>query len=108
SIVVVEVPPKYALPVTERSEEDALVNCCNPVQELACPRLSDAITEPVVGEIVSVPSELETALTVPPPPVPHAEPVPETMPELSICKHCVEAPPAALTIKLVVLAVPVT
>ncbi len=38
------------------------------VQTLALARLSDAVTEPVVGEMVSVPSMLATALTEDPPP----------------------------------------
>ena len=43
-------------------------NVCTAVHVFACPRLSDATTLPVVGETVSVPSELVTELTLPPPP----------------------------------------
>ena len=52
---------------------------CPPVQVLALARLRDAMTFPVVGEIVRVPSELET------------EPTPVVRQEPFIAKHPVVA-----------------
>ena len=49
--------------------------------------MRDATTAPVVGDMVSVPSEFETALTAPPLPDPHAEPVPERLPLVSTWRH---------------------
>ena len=44
---------------------EARANCCNPDQLLALPRLSEATTKPVLGEMVKVESELETEVTAP-------------------------------------------
>src|SRR3989338_4431793 len=52
---------------------------CPPVQVLAFPRLREAITAPVVGEMVRVPSELET------------EPTPVVRQDPLIAKHPVVA-----------------
>jgi len=61
-------------------------NVCVAVHVFACPRLSEATTLPVVGEMVSVLSEFETELTAPDP-EPHAAPVVLTAPVLEICKQ---------------------
>ena len=61
---------------------------CPPVQVFAFARLSDTTTLPVVGEIMSVPSEFVTELTEPLPD-PQGKPAPETTPVEEICRHCV-------------------
>ena len=63
----VAVAPKYAL-YADAIVDDAFVNCCRPVQVFAFAKLREAITSPVVGEIVRVLSEFETDETAPPPP----------------------------------------
>ena len=59
-------PPTWRL--AEKVEEALEINpelkVCKAVQVLALPRFSEATTAPVVGLIVSVPSELVTDLTV--------------------------------------------
>jgi hypothetical protein len=107
AIVVVAVPPKYAR-VAESWVVDALpTNCCSDVNVFACERLSDATTAPVVGEMVRVPSEFETALTVPAP-EPQAEPVIESLPVESACTQLVPVEPKFETTRSVVDAVPLT
>jgi hypothetical protein len=59
---------------------------CNAVQVFAWPRAMDATTEPLVGEIVNVPSLFATELTAPLP-VPHAAPVLLIAPVVPICKQ---------------------
>ena len=61
-------PEKYTLvEVASKLEVVAVVKFCLPVHQLACVRASEATTAPVLGEMVKVPSELETEETVPPP-----------------------------------------
>jgi hypothetical protein len=66
----VAVPPKEAR-YAESCVDDARVNCWSAVQVFAFPVLSEAITAPVVGEMVRVPSRLVTDVT---PPCPRQEP----------------------------------
>jgi len=61
----VGVPEKFAAP--EMVVGVIVPNVCVPVQVLAWPRAKEATTAPVVGLMVSVPSEFETELTAPPP-----------------------------------------
>jgi len=42
---------------------EAFANCCNALQVLAFERFSEATTSPVVGEMVSEPSEFATEVT---------------------------------------------
>ena len=53
---------------------------------LACAGFRDATTDPVVGEMVKLPSEFVTLLTAPDP-VPQAAPVFDRAPEELICKQ---------------------
>src|SRR5215469_12660629 len=72
------VPADKPLNVTVPDAVNALVvtvpvavsdpNVCSALHVLACARLSEATTLPVVGLIVSVPLELLTLRTLPPPP----------------------------------------
>jgi hypothetical protein len=78
---------------------------CNALKVFACARLSDATTAPLVGEIVSVPSELDTVATLLPPPLPHADPVEERVPFASACTQVVAPVPSDETTRLVVEAV---
>lgn len=59
--------------VEKKFVDDEFPNICPPVHVFACPRASEATTEPVVGEMVSVPSEFETDDTAPPPEIPSDE-----------------------------------
>jgi hypothetical protein len=59
----------------------AVPNVCFPDHVLALVRLSDATTEPVVGDTVSVLSEFDTDDTAPPP-EPHADPVSASNPSV--------------------------
>jgi hypothetical protein len=69
--------------------------------------LSEATTEPVVGEIVRVLSLLATLLTDPLP-VPQAEPMADTTPAASTWRHCAEPLPRPEMTSDVVEAVPLT
>ena len=85
---VYPVPVELALvnvvaPVDEPSSLRSLfVYVCAAVHVLALPTLSEATTAPVVGEIVSELSLLETLETAPPPPPPQLDPVPVITPVL--------------------------
>ena len=54
--------------------EISVPNVCKAVQVFGFARLSEATTDPVVGEMVNVLSELVTELTLPLPPEPQAAP----------------------------------
>src|SRR5579872_1945086 len=77
-IVVVPVPPKYAVYAESCVDEAFAANCCSPVQVFGCDKAREAMTAPLVGEIVNVPSLLETELT---PPVRHVPPMAKHPPE---------------------------
>ena len=64
SIVVVALPPKYAVPVLEKRVEDAFENLWRAVQMLAFPMLSAAVTAAVSlpeFEIVRPPASARVA-----------------------------------------------
>jgi hypothetical protein len=63
-----------ATPAVEQPERVRPESVCVAVQVFAWPKAREATTAPVVGEIVSVPSELETEFTAPDP-LPQEAPV---------------------------------
>ena len=75
--------------VAKRVVAVAAVNVCPPVQVFGCARAREATTAPLVGLMVSVPSEFETELTDPPP-EPQSLPVPDTTPVVLTWRHWVE------------------
>ena len=62
-IVVVPVPPKYAV-YAERRVEEALVNCCSAVQEFALPRLREMVEADPPTSAPSVPVTVRVVLAV--------------------------------------------
>ena len=86
----VAVAPNDAMPAESCDVDAPAANCCKLVKTLPCAVLSDATTEPVVGLIVSVPSEFTTELTAPLP-EPHAAPVVESRPDASAWTQLVSA-----------------
>jgi hypothetical protein len=57
------IPVNLVIPVVV-----SVPNVCKALHILAWPKAREAPTDPVVGDIVKVPSELVTELTAPPPP----------------------------------------
>lgn len=80
TMLPVPVAPDGVIPPIEMS----VPKVCFAVQVFAFARSRDATTEPMVGEMVSVPSELATEFTAPLPPEPHAAPVFDRNPVESI------------------------
>jgi hypothetical protein len=62
-IVVVAVPPKYAVPVLENSVDEALVNDWRPVHAFALVRLSDSVVAEPPMRAPSVPDEVMEPFT---------------------------------------------
>ena len=64
SPVTLVITPEAGVPnagVTKTGES----NVCTPVHVFACPKANEATTAPVVGDIVNVPSELDTDVGMP-------------------------------------------